>query len=400
MIPNGSLDDLARFTSDPPKTIIFRSTSDSPISMNARDKKLRNLLQQLTLGQAVKPLNLIEERKAFLHPRWSRKKKSPTFKYKNAPSKWTDFEPILPLESMDAPDEVVEIYREKQRELDRTKNMFAAVGSEKFTQFAIELFGAPKAEDARQARRVLEKFSNVIPPERNCSAEDFTKLLEARLEKLGISMDIKPVSSMATKISVDSVSRVIHLNQNALFSPQEVKRLLVHEIDVHAVRIHNGSCLPWGIFSMGTAGYREAEEGLAVHFERQSDHLYPFQEKIYAGRCLAVYLSLSAGFAEVFEELLVYFDEQTAYTIVERVKRGLADTSRSGALTKEFHYFTGPNRVQSYLHGKGSLKMLMGGKIAFKHAKLIDRFVQNGLVDTSNWIFPLEMNDDKESVPA
>ncbi|MDH3356347.1 MAG: flavohemoglobin expression-modulating QEGLA motif protein, partial [Desulfobacteraceae bacterium] len=188
MIPNGSLDDLARFTQDLSKPIIFRWTSDSPISMNATDKKLRHLLQQLTLGQAVKPANLLEERKAFLHPRFSHKKKSPAFKYKNAHSKWTDFKPILPLSSMDAPDEVVEIYREKQLELDRAKNMFAAIGSEKFTQFAIELFGAPTAEDARMARRVLEKFSNVIPPERNCSAEDFAKLLEARLEKLGISM--------------------------------------------------------------------------------------------------------------------------------------------------------------------------------------------------------------------
>ena len=368
--------------------------------MNATDKKLRSLLQQLTLGQVVKPANLLEEKKVFLHPRWSRKKKSPTFKYKNAASNWTDFKPILPLEFMDAPDEVVEIYREKQLELENTRNMFAAVGSEKFTQFAIELFGVPTAEDARQARRVLEKFSNVKPPERNCSAKDFARLLEARLKKIGISMDIKLVSSMATKISVDSVSCAIHLNRNAFFAPKEVKRLLVHEIDVHAVRVHNGSCLPWGIFSMGTARYREAEEGLAVHFERQSDNLYPFQEKIYAGRCLAVYLSLSAGFAEVFEELLVYFDEETAYTIVERVKRGLADTSRSGALTKEFHYFTGPKMVQSYLHGRGSLKMLMGGKIAFNHAKIIDRLVQNGLVNTSNWIFPLEMNDDKKSVPA
>ena len=368
--------------------------------MNATDKKLRSLLQQLPLSQVVKPANLLEEKKAFLHPRFSNKKKSPAFKYKNASSNWTDFKPILPLESMDAPDEVVEIYREKQLELDRTKNMFATVGSEKFTRFAIEIFGAPTAEDARQARRVLDRLSNVTPPERNFLAKDFARLLKTRLEKLGIPMDIKLVSSMATKISVDSVSRTIHLNRNAFFAPQEVKRLLVHEIDVHAVRIHNGSSFPWGIFSMGTAGYREAEEGLAVHFERQSDNLYPFQEKIYAGRCLAVYLSLSAGFAEVFEELLVYFDEETAYTIVERVKRGLADTSRSGALTKEFHYFTGPNRVQSYLHGKGSLKMLMAGKIAFKYAKLIDGFVQNGLVDTSNWIFPVEMNDDKKSVPA
>jgi hypothetical protein len=74
------------------------------------------------------------------------------------------------------------------------------------------------------------------------------------------------------------------------------------------------------------------------------------------------------------------------------VKRGLADTSHPGALTKEFHYFTGPNRVQSYLQSKGSLRTLMCGKIAFKHVKFVDRFVQNGFVNTSKWIFPMEMN--------
>ena len=360
--------------------------------MNATDKKLRYFLQQLNLGQVVKPANLLEEKKAFLNSRLPSKRKSPAFKYKYASSKWKYFKPVLPLESMDAPDEVIEIYREKQFELERTKDMFAAVGTEKFTQAAIEIFGAPTSEDALKARRVLEKLSNVKPLERNISAKDFAKLLKIRLEKLGISMHIKLVSSMATKISVDSVSRLIHLNRNVLFAPQEIKRLLVHEIDVHAVRIHNGSCCPWGIFSMGTTGYREAEEGLAVYFERCSNHLYPFQEKIYAGRCLAVYLSLSAGFSEAFEELLLYFDEETAYTIMARVKRGLADTSRPGALTKEFHYFTGPNRVQSYLQAKGSLKTLMCGKIAFKHVKFMDRFVQNGFLNTSRWIFPMEMN--------
>lgn len=367
--------------------------------MNATDRKLKSLLQHLPLGQVVKPVNLLEEKNTFLKRRFSHKK-SPKFKYKNIHSNWNDFKLILPLESMDAPDEILDLYREKQLELDKTKKMFTALGSQKFTQFAVEIFGAPTAEDAGQARRVLERLLTVAPLERNFSAKDFARLLETRLEKLGISMDIELESSMATKISVDSVSRVIHLNRNALFASQEVERLLVHEIDVHALRIHNGSCFPWGIFSMGTAGYREAEEGLAVHFERRSDRLYPFQEKIYAGRCLAVYLSLSAGFADVFEELLVYFDEDTAYTIVERVKRGLSDTSRPGALTKEFHYFTGPNKVQSYLNGKGNLKMLLGGKIAFKHARIIDELVQNGLVDTSTWIFPLEMNDDTGSLPA
>ncbi|OEU60114.1 MAG: hypothetical protein BBJ57_05140, partial [Desulfobacterales bacterium PC51MH44] len=354
--------------------------------MNVVDTELRRLLQQLTLGSAVKPANLLEEKEAFLHPRFTHRGKSPVFRYTNSPSKWADFKPILSLESIDAPEEVVDIYHEKQRELDITRRLFAAVGSDKFTRLAIEIFGAPTAEDARQAREVLRELSDVAPPEENCTAKEFAGLLENRLKKLGIAMDIKIVPSMVTEVWVDGVSRKIHLNQNALFAQQEVRRLLVHEVDVHAVRIHNGSCLPWGIFSMGTAGYREAEEGLAVHYERQLGHLYPFQEKIYAGRCLAVYLSLSSGFAEVFEELLMYFDEETAYTIVERIKRGQTDTSRPGALTKEFHYFTGPTRVRSYLYSGGNLQMLMGGKIAFKHARGLAKLVQGGFVDISKWV--------------
>ena len=364
--------------------------------MIAADKDLRNFLKRLALGPAVKPSNLLAEKEAFLHPRLSRRKKSPVFRYQGSPSRWSDIKPVLSLESDDAPSEVIEIYREKQRELGILQKMLAAVGSERFAPFAVEIFGVPTAEDARQARKVLDILADVAPPEKNCPAKDFAALLEARLEQLGISIDIKLVPSMATKVWVDSISRTIHLNQKAFFAPQETRRLLVHEIDVHAVRIHNGSCLPWGIFSMGTAGYREAEEGLAVHCERQAGHLYRFQEKLYAGRCLAVYLSLSAGFTEVFEELLVYFDEATAYNIVERVKRGLSDTSRPGALTKEFHYFTGPGRVRSYLDGGGKLEMLMGGKIAFKHAPVLAKLVQDQMVDTSQWIFPLEKSDDKE----
>ncbi len=363
--------------------------------MNTADKELRHLLKQLALGPAVKPLNLLEQRDNFLHPRSSSRAKSPVFIYRDFASKWAEVEPVLSLDTDDAPEDVVQLYEEKLRELENIRKMFAAVGSESFTRFSIEIFGTPTAEDAQQAREVLEKHSDVDPPQRDCSAKDFANLLEHRLGELGISMDVKLASSMATRIWVDSVSQVIHLNRDTLFSRPEIRRLLVHEIDVHAVRIHNGACLPWGIFSMGTAGYRETEEGLAVYHERQSGHLYPFQEKIYAGRCLAVYLSLSAGFAEVFEELRAYFDEQTAYAIVERVKRGVSDTHRPGALTKEYHYFTGPNRVRSYLNTGGKLEMIMGGKIAFKHAPVISKLVRDGMVDTSKWLFPMGNNDDK-----
>ena len=47
-----------------------------------------------------------------------------------------------------------------------------------------------------------------------------------------------------------------------------------------------------------------------------------------------------------------------------------------------------------------SLKMLMGGKIAFKHASTISKLVREEMVDISKWVFPVGINDDKESVPT
>jgi hypothetical protein len=44
--------------------------------------------------------------------------------------------------------------------------------------------------------------------------------------------------------------------------------------------------------------------------------------------------------------------------------------------------------------------MLMAGKIAFKHTRVIAKLMQKGLIDTSRWVFPLEMSDDRKSVPV
>jgi len=72
----------------------------------------------------------------------------------------------------------------------------------------------------------------------------------------------------------------------------------------------------------------------------------------------------------------------------------MTDTSRPGALTKDFHYFTGPKRVRSYLSNGGNLPMLMGGKIAFNHAPVVSKLVQEKTVDISKWVFPAGINDD------
>ena len=111
---------------------------------------------------------------------------------------------------------------------------------------------------------------------------------------------------------------------------------------------------------------------------------------MYAGRCFAVHVALDHGFGDVFDALLPYFDIETAYYLAERTKRGLGDTSHPGALTKEFHYFSGPAKVESHLEGGGGLDLLWSGKIGFEDLPLVEALVNGGHMERSSWTVPWE----------
>ena len=64
--------------------------------------------------------------------------------------------------------------------------------------------------------------------------------------------------------------------------------------------------------------------------------------------------------------------------------------SRPGALTKEFHYFTGPAKVESYLRNGGELAFLWAGKIGFEHLPIVADWIDQGWMDPSEWTFPWE----------
>jgi len=354
------------------------------------DQALRRELLRFDLSRVVTPTNREEARQAFLSPRRGCGRRDPVFEYdRNTLADRGDL-PRLPLDGVNAPEGILELYGRKEEELAALAGLLESRGTETFPRWSVDLFGAPAAEQAALAEARLESLADISPPEKTRNARELADRLEARLARFSLDFAVELDPDMFTKIMVNAAAKRIRLKGGMLFSVEEIDRLVVHEVDVHALRILNGTKSGLGIFALGTAGYREAEEGTAVYFEQKTGHLYPWQEKMYAGRCLAVHLGLSTGFGDVFDALLPYFDVETAYYLAERTKRGLGDTSLPGALTKEFHYFTGPTKVESYVEGGGDLGLLWSGKIGFDDLPIVETLIAEGMMEPSSWTIPWE----------
>jgi len=140
---------------------------------------------------------------------------------------------------------------------------------------------------------------------------------------------------------------------------------------------------PWEVFRHGLGGYEETEEGLAVYAEDITGmlKLNPFQLKIYAGRALAVDLALKNSFYETFCKLKKYFSPVIAYRLSERVKRGINKAIKKGALTKDFYYLSGWDKVKRYVEkDRGDLEILYTGKIGLEDTKIIRDLIQKGVI--------------------
>jgi hypothetical protein len=70
-----------------------------------------------------------------------------------------------------------------------------------------------------------------------------------------------------TIVSTSGIKKRINLPLNTKRNSKELKRLIIHEQEVHAERAKNGGESPIKILKDGTANYSEIEDGLAVILE-------------------------------------------------------------------------------------------------------------------------------------
>ena len=192
--------------------------------------------------------------------------------------------------------------------------------------------------------------------------------LEAALAERGLngwSIETDPV--MAARVMVEGSKKLLRVHPSARFRESDLKRLVLHEIDVHAVRTHNGSKQPLRCFETGLGGSLLTEEGLAMVAERlggiQSQGALARQAEVVR----AIDRGRQLGFRELYNELRLRSGPNLAWSICLRIKRGLKDPGEPGVYAKDSVYLAGWSHVEQWLSAGGNIRWLYVGKVGTQH---------------------------------
>ena len=191
--------------------------------------------------------------------------------------------------------------------------------------------------------------------------------LEQALRERGLGdWRVERDTVMSARVLVDSAKALIKVSPRARFRKQDLTRLVVHEIDVHATRAMNGGAQLLHVFQTGLPGALLTEEGLAMVSEEVAGVSTPGSLARQQHVIWAVDRARSVGFRQLYEELTERAGAALAWGICLRVKRGLANPGLPGVYAKDTVYLAGRMRVRQWLDEGGDIAHLYVGKVGLE----------------------------------
>jgi uncharacterized protein (TIGR02421 family) len=336
-----------------------------------RLQKIDSLLSQITKLYNITglyPRNIEQEKKKFL----TNNNYNPQFEYEK---KDINYDKAIKIINKIKYKETVmdDLFKEKAQEIKNNLLMFKNIGNEdEFTKYSIKIYGEPDKNLVKKACDItLKKIKRTNIPKKLLSSkkaiEEFRKIfLQLNLKWRVIEKDI------ASNALVIPSKRTFVIKKDAFFSKKTIKRFIVHEIYAHVLRTEFGLRQPYKVFSTGLANYEATEEGLALYKEKKAKVMDKNILQAYAHRVLAVNKALKSDFSQTFHFIKKYIPEdEKAWDLTVRVKRGLKDTSKKGSFTKDYIYLLGFFEVSEFIKNQSGLHLLHYGKINTKQALLI-----------------------------
>lgn len=260
------------------------------------------------------------------------------------------------------------LLNQKINEFTNQINLIKNYGKEDFTKYSIKLYGKPSEELIKRAKAILrlESEDEFAYLNTMSAIKKFVDVMkEYNLKYTVIEKD------MIVAANFDIAHKMMYINKNRRYSENEIRRLIVHEIKTHIIRSENGKKQRYKLFVIGFPNYLSTEEGLAVYNEERFGFLNNGLLKRYAGRVVAVNMALKNSFSFIYNYLLDYFGKEQAFTLATRAKRGLSDTSKPGAYTKDYLYLEGYYKIKDFVNKGNDINKLYIGKIGLEHVDLI-----------------------------
>jgi hypothetical protein len=195
------------------------------------------------------------------------------------------------------------------------------------------------------------------------ASEIITRLREALVERHLTAWRIEEDTVMSARVLVDGAKRMLRVNPLARFRRRDVERLVVHEVDVHAVRAHNGQAQVLRCFQTGLPGSLATEEGLAMVSEEHVGLDSPAVLARQADVVRAIDRARHLGFRDLYDGLMDELGPGLAWGISVRIKRGLRHPGRPGVYAKDSVYLRGRMQVREWLDAGGDPALLYVGKV-------------------------------------
>ncbi len=303
------------------------------------------------------------------------------------------------LATEDVPEVIKQLYREKFSELMLRVSLIEASSQgddAQVTALSKKLYGEPafRAKDLEQEFADLlsrAREQKVHHHTRRITARDFVKLAKERLVQQNIT-DWRVRLSRRPRIHIGhgklTQSPILRIPKSLNVTRARARRLLAHEIEVHALRTANGHDSPLLLLGRGLAGYTNLEEGLALYIARLSDKI-PQKTKPGLWQAWTVALLNERGLLEAKTILMearrklyeaLHISEATTQAqevvqqLIQRATRGLSNPGPAGLVFVRDHvYRTGYERVKFFVQTNGleALASLFVGKIDLPHLPII-----------------------------
>ncbi|MFW6220452.1 MAG: tyrosine/phenylalanine carboxypeptidase domain-containing protein [Nanoarchaeota archaeon] len=329
------------------------------------DLKLDNISKKLSF-YAINPINVETEKKKF----FENINYNPIFKYSEYKENLKEIRNEL--KEIKTNNTIIgKILEEiKQNYIDKTYLLQYRKDNVKFTKYSKKIYGSPNKKLLNEAKKFMHiKFKKETEI---YTSKQVVNIFKFAFLKYGFPWNVKE-KEMVSKAAVNTNKMTIYIKKDMKFSENFLKRLIVHEIGTHVARFENGKMQPYLFFKRGLLGYLKTEEGLAVYNEEINGCLNDYILKIYAGRVIAIDFALKYSFRETYENLRKYFNKDTAFRLTLRAKRGLGDTTKAGACTKDINYLKGYILIKKFIKNENNLNKLYYGKIGIEHVELIEK---------------------------
>ncbi len=287
---------------------------------------------------------------------------------------------------------VQELYVAKARELRLRAEIVQAIcagDDEGVSTKTLELFGPIANTRGELEAEFGEMISGGTPlyrHEKRINAEMMHGMVESALQHYGITnVDIRPTGRSGMRVAqIPGAGMRVKIPRDILISRARAVRLIAHEIEVHALRAHNGANSPLMILARGLDGYLATEEGLAIwHQNSMSGKARRFDPGFW--EAYANVLAGEMSFVEVFDVLSqaralladhvgnedpVEAGRDAAWRLCLRVYRGISKFDTAGVgFYRDHVYRSGLMMVRNVIHDgyKENIRPLFSGKLGVNH---------------------------------